>query len=103
MKKIVWAIAAVFSIQVAFQLAMTAQRSDAEYAAMQMPLRQPVGVSATPKASDDDLYIPATLEDVLPISRPETNVGEPRSYGKTRPGIAGDHSSVHVETASTFQ
>ena len=59
MRKIIWAITAVFSIQVAFQLLMTAERSDGEYAAMQTPLRDPVTSYVDAGLDEDDLEIPA--------------------------------------------
>jgi hypothetical protein len=59
MRKIIWAIAAVFSIQVAFQLAMTAERSDAEYATMQTPLRDPLTGYVDAGLDNDDLEIPS--------------------------------------------
>jgi|GEM_PF-2678370 len=74
MKRIIWAIAAVFSIQVAFQLLMTAERSDADYAALQTPLLQPVEAYKLPAASDDDLYIPDEFTVAPMVIRPHTAV-----------------------------
>jgi hypothetical protein len=42
MKKIIWGIAAVFCVQVGFQLAMTAERSENDYAALSTPLQNSV-------------------------------------------------------------
>jgi hypothetical protein len=54
MRKIIWGIAIVFCIQVAFQLAMTANRSDADYAALRTPLQKGIDIS-TPALGLDDL------------------------------------------------
>lgn len=57
MKKLVWAIAAIFCAQVAFQLIMLAERSDADYATLRTSLHQPVDPYTTPAVSDEDLVV----------------------------------------------
>jgi len=61
MKKLVWAIAAIFCVQVVFQLVMMAERSDADYALLQTPLHQPVDPYTSPVVSDSDLIVPDDL------------------------------------------
>jgi len=61
MKKLVWAIAAIFCVQVVFQLVMMAERSDADYAVLQTPLHQPVDPYTSPVVSDSDLIVPDDL------------------------------------------
>ncbi len=39
MRKIIWTITAVFCVQIGFQLAMTADRSNTDYAALRTPLQ----------------------------------------------------------------
>jgi len=54
MRKIIWGIAIVFCVQVAFQLAMTADRTDASYAALHSPLQNGIDSPAS-ALSDDEL------------------------------------------------
>ena len=54
MRKIIWIIAAVFCVQVAFQLAMTADRTDSSYAALRSPLQNGID-TGLPSLDADDL------------------------------------------------
>lgn len=61
MRKIIWGIAAVFCVQVVFQLAMTAIRSDADYAALRTPLENGLEVtSSSPPLFDADYILPGS-------------------------------------------
>src|SRR5689334_20336107 len=53
MRKIIWGIAIVFCVQVGFQLAMTADRSNDNYAAMRTPLQNGFDVQAASLSADD--------------------------------------------------
>ncbi len=66
MRKIIWGIAVVFCVQVAFQLAMTANRSDADYAALRSPLQN--GIYAPPDIAEmQDLDTDFAAADSNPI------------------------------------
>lgn len=54
MRKIIWTIGAVFCVQIAFQLAMTADRSNGEYAALRTPLQN--GIDTSAPAADTDVF-----------------------------------------------
>jgi hypothetical protein len=54
MKKIIWGIAAVFCMQIAFQLAMLAERSNGDYATLRTPLQNGID-SPSPIIDADDL------------------------------------------------
>jgi hypothetical protein len=63
MRTIIWGIAIVFCLQIGFQLAMTAQRSDADYAELRSPLQAGINMpSASLDADDLDTNI-APVED----------------------------------------
>lgn len=53
MRKVIWGIAIVFCVQVAFQLAMTASRSDADYARLRTPLQAGIPVPEESLDADD--------------------------------------------------
>ncbi|HTH51678.1 MAG TPA: hypothetical protein VL501_07080 [Pyrinomonadaceae bacterium] len=59
MKKIIWGIAAVFCVQVGFQLAMTAERSNDDYARLDTPLQTGIPY-AQPRAVDPGLLDTST-------------------------------------------
>jgi hypothetical protein len=71
MRKIIWGIAIVFCIQVSFQLAMTANRSNNDYASLRTPLQNGIDVQ-TASLTDDDLDT-----NIAPIER-ETISNEPQ-------------------------
>jgi hypothetical protein len=54
MRKIIWTIAIVFCVQVAFQLAMTANRTDSSYASLRTPLQNGID-TPSPPLDDDSL------------------------------------------------
>ena len=76
MRKIIWGIAIVFCMQVAFQLAMTANRSDADYAALRTPLQNGIDISTpAPDAYDLDTNIaPVDAEPQIERSPIQTNI-----------------------------
>jgi len=76
MRKIIWGIAIVFCMQVAFQLAMTANRSDADYAALRTPLQNGIDISTpAPDAYDLDTNIaPVDTEPQIERSPIQTKV-----------------------------
>jgi len=53
MRKIIWGIGLVFCVQIAFQLAMTANRSDADYASLHTPLQNGIDSPAASLDVDD--------------------------------------------------
>jgi hypothetical protein len=71
MRKIIWGIAIVFCVQVGFQLAMTANRSNNDYASLRTPLQNGIDVQAA-SLSDDDLDT-----NIAPVA-PETLSTDPQ-------------------------
>ena len=74
MRKIIWGIGIVFCIQIAFQLAMTADRTDASYAALHSPLQTGIANPAS-TLSDEDLdtnIAPVESETALEASPVQT-------------------------------
>jgi len=65
MRKIIWGIGIVFCVQIAFQLAMTANRSDADYASLRTPLQNGIYAPAASLDADD-------LDTNIALGEPET-------------------------------
>ena len=76
MRTIIWGIAIVFCVQVAFQLAMTASRSDADYAILRTPLQTGIDPPAASLDYNDlDTNIaPVGSEPTIPNSPINTRV-----------------------------
>jgi hypothetical protein len=75
MRKIIWAIAVVFSVQVAFQLAMSADRSNSEYAALRTPLQNGIDM---PSPAPDAHYIDTNIAPIQPSPDATTRAAETR-------------------------
>lgn len=102
MKKIIWGIAAVFCVQVGFQLAMTAERSNDDYARLTTPLQNGVtDVPATtigPELLDPDTYRSAEY----------TSLSHKRIQHRVSPGYAdarvgSRRSEVPAARATAFR
>jgi hypothetical protein len=65
MRKIIWTIAVVFCVQTAFQLAMSADRSNSEYAALRTPLQNGIETPSPPFEAND---IDTDLAPIGPVS-----------------------------------
>ncbi|MFL6373592.1 MAG: hypothetical protein ACJ73D_02885 [Pyrinomonadaceae bacterium] len=64
MRKIIWGIAAVFFVQVVFQIGMSAKRSSADYAELRTPLQH--GIETPSPVLDEDALDP----DIEPTEAP---------------------------------
>jgi hypothetical protein len=101
MRKLVWGIAVVLFVQVAFQLAMTADRSDSEYKALNTPLQEPVANPSLAPATDEldtnitpdrpvlaKTYIPhATQPHVILVRYPHRQTVTPATTARLKPVI----------------